>query len=112
VNPPRRGTHSYLKIIRAIEDNILLSCADLVQNCVVVGHYKPGIILLVEPTMTDPTDEIAVSELKSMILERHAPFNSRLFAHERLQQLYQIVPVPRNKLPRTMVRVALILSNF
>jgi len=67
-----------------------------------VGHYKPGIVLLVEPSSADPADEAAMLDLKEEILKRHAPFNSRLFIHERINGSYQIVTVPRGTLPRTM----------
>lgn len=73
------------------------------QNCVVVGHYKPGIVLLVEPSSADPTDEAVISDLKEKILERHSSFNARLFIHERINGGHQIVIVPRGTLPRTMV---------
>lgn len=87
---------------RSIEDNILQACADLVQNCVVVGHYKPGVVLLVEPSVDNPNDQGAMAALKAKILDRHTPFNSRLFIHERISHLFQIVSVPRGTLPRTM----------
>ncbi|CAA7268855.1 unnamed protein product [Cyclocybe aegerita] len=94
-------THSFCDT-KSIEDNILVVCADLVQNCVVVGHYKPGVVLLVEPTIVDLADESAVSGLKARILERHVSFNNRLFDHERIKHAFQIVVVPRGTLPRTM----------
>jgi hypothetical protein len=74
-----------------------------VGNCVVTGHYKPGIVLFIEPLFVDPSDGGAVEMLKEQILERHAPFNGGAFEHEQLQSKVQIVAVPQGTLPRTTV---------
>jgi hypothetical protein len=74
-----------------------------VGNCVVAGHYKPAIVLFVEPLSVDPSHGNAVGILKEQILARHAPFNASAFIHERLQSKVQIVAVPRGTLPRTTV---------
>lgn len=93
---------------RSIEDNILLTCADLVSNSVVVGHYRPGVVLFVESTKpVDTEDEI--TSLKTEILARTAAFNARLFIHERITDPLQIVVVKAGSLPRTKVRVRLFL---
>ncbi|KAJ6544423.1 acetyl-CoA synthetase-like protein [Mycena capillaripes] len=85
---------------KSIEDYVLTSCADLVQNCVVVGHYKPAIVLFVEPVTPIKSTEDDTS-LKTAILDRIATFNSRLIAHERIASALQIVSVLANSLPRT-----------
>jgi hypothetical protein len=88
---------------RSIEDHVLTSCADLVENCVVVGHYKPAVVLFVEPIQ--PIDSAsAEGVLKTAILERIADFNSRLIPHERINSALQIVSVRAGSLPRTTVR--------
>ncbi|KAF8194081.1 acetyl-CoA synthetase-like protein [Pholiota molesta] len=97
----RTGKHLSFCDTKSIEDNILHVCADLVGNCVVAGHYKPGIVLFVEPLSVDPSDGSAVEILKEQILARHAPFNASAFIHERLLFKVQIVAVPRGTLPRT-----------
>ncbi|KAJ7306919.1 hypothetical protein DFH08DRAFT_975715 [Mycena albidolilacea] len=81
----------------SIEDHVLTSCADLVRNCVIVGHYKPGIVLFVEPVTAkdSPEDE---GRFKTAILNRISAFNARLILHERIESALQIVSVP---LPRT-----------
>ncbi|KAF9016263.1 acetyl-CoA synthetase-like protein [Hymenopellis radicata] len=83
---------------KSIEDNILKSCADIVSNCTVVGHYKPAPVLFVEPAVDDDADRDA---LKREIIERTAGFNERLFAHERITTPDCIVVVPRGNLSRT-----------
>jgi hypothetical protein len=85
---------------RSIEDHVLFSCADLVQNCVIVGHYKPGVVLFVEPIqpVNSPEDE---GVLKAVIIDRIAGFNSRLIVHEWIESTLQIVPVKSGSLPRT-----------
>lgn len=85
---------------RSLEDNILREASDLVKNCVVVGHYKTGVVLLAEPSNQKVEDE---EILKSQILERHAAFNSKLFFHEKLNSTMQVVLVPQGSLPRTKV---------
>ncbi|KAJ7148389.1 acetyl-CoA synthetase-like protein [Mycena crocata] len=85
---------------KSIEDNVLATCADLVQNCVVVGHYKACVVLFVEP-IQDITEAKDDELLKATILERTSTFNNRLFVHEQINSMYQIVSVPSGTLPRT-----------
>jgi hypothetical protein len=75
-----------------------------------VGHYKPGIVLFVEPvTATDsPEDE---RRFKMAILNRISAFNARLILRERIESALQIVSVPAGSLPRTRVRFAIISSS-
>jgi hypothetical protein len=93
-----------------IEDNFLLTCADLVQNCVVVGHYKHAIVLFVEPAEARALkSEEAGAALKKEVLTRTAEFTGRLFGHERITVPEQIVLVKQGSLPRTAV--SLLLSD-
>ncbi|KAJ7907208.1 hypothetical protein B0H13DRAFT_1879813 [Mycena leptocephala] len=96
----RTGKYFSFCDTKSIEDHVLFSCADLVQNCVIVGHYKPGVVLFVEPIqpVNFPEDE---GVLKAVIIDRIAGFNSRLIVHERIESTLQIVPVKSGSLPRT-----------
>jgi len=85
---------------KSIEDNCMLNCADLVKNCTVVGHYKPAVVLFIEPALSLPGDT-DISAFKAEILKQTAPFNARLFQHERITDPNFIVVVPPGSLPRT-----------
>ncbi|KAJ7611711.1 acetyl-CoA synthetase-like protein [Roridomyces roridus] len=86
---------------KAIEDNVLQVSSQLVSNCTAVGHYKPGVVLFVEPVtpVTPGSDKEMV--LKKEIIALTAPFNARLFLHERITDPGRIVVVPQGKLART-----------
>ncbi|KAI0790177.1 acetyl-CoA synthetase-like protein [Irpex lacteus] len=87
---------------KAIEDNVLKTCADLVRNCVAVGHLKPRVVLLLESSASSGeigTDE--AQKLKEEVLRRTAEFNSRLLEHERITDPASILVVPAGSLPRT-----------
>ena len=71
-----------------------------------VGHYKPVIVLFVEPVKLVDAEE-SVALLKAQILERTAAFTERLFAHEKIIAPAQIVLVAQGTLPRTFVSVNL-----
>ncbi|KAF7339984.1 Acetyl-CoA synthetase-like protein [Mycena venus] len=85
---------------KSIEDNCMLNCADLVKNCTVVGHYKPAVVLFIEPALSLP-GETDVSAFKAGILRQTTSFNDRLFQHERITDPNFIVVVPPGSLPRT-----------
>lgn len=87
---------------------MLKTCADLVQNCIAVGHLKPRVVLLVEPRAQDSNDpqerEVdAQDTLKEEVLKRTAAYNSRLLDHERISDPECILVVPPGSLPRTSV---------
>ncbi|KAG6919674.1 hypothetical protein DXG01_002617 [Tephrocybe rancida] len=82
---------------KSIEDNVKLTCVDLVSNCVVVGSDQPAIVLFVEPLSEYPDH----SQLKDEILKRTAAFNTRRYAHERIDTSSRLVIVPPGSLPRT-----------
>ncbi|GLB41447.1 putative AMP-binding enzyme [Lyophyllum shimeji] len=83
---------------KAIEDNVKLTCSDLVQNCVVVGNAKP-VVLFVEPASAFAESVRNPIELKAEILKRLGPFEASLYAHERIEG--RVVIVPPGSLPRT-----------
>ncbi|KAF9523188.1 hypothetical protein CPB83DRAFT_899005 [Crepidotus variabilis] len=95
----RTGKHEAFCNARQIENNVLQEAADLVNNCIIVGHHEPGIVLLVEPAVPNPADE---NKLKSLILHRHAEFNDSLHVHEKIKSVLQIILVPQGTLPKTM----------
>jgi hypothetical protein len=69
---------------------------------VVVGHYKPAIVLCIEPLTPLAEDSgTAIAELKSTVIERMKGFTTRLFPHERITYPEQIVIVEAGSLPRT-----------
>ncbi|KAJ7480176.1 acetyl-CoA synthetase-like protein [Mycena galericulata] len=85
---------------KSIEDNCMLTCANLVKNCAVVGHYKPAVVLFIEPTLSLP-GETDIAAFKAEILKQTETFNARLFEHERITDPNFIVVVPPGSLPRT-----------
>ena len=96
---------------RAIEDNVLKTCADLVRNCVAVGHLKPRVVLLVESSASPgEIDADEAQKLKTEVLRRTAEYNSRLLEHERITDPSSILVVPAGSLPRTSVSARSIYS--
>lgn len=93
-----------IHLSRAIEENALKTCTDIIHNCVVVGHQKVCPILVVEPEpAVDVSTPVAVLQAKTTIIERTAAFNERLFAHEQITATDCILFVPTGSLPRTTV---------
>ncbi|KIY44676.1 acetyl-CoA synthetase-like protein [Fistulina hepatica ATCC 64428] len=102
---------------KSIEDNILLTCSPgLIKNCTVVGHNcLGGIVLFIEAaeealgteaSKRDPLNPHvltgpAVERLKQEVLSRHTPYQSRLFAHERIRGPGRVVVVTDGSLGRT-----------
>lgn len=93
----------YTYSVRSIEDNVFVTCADVVHNCTVVGNYKPFPVLFVEPVNETVTED-DIDALKKTIINLTAPYNARLFVDERIQDPSHIVVVPRESLSRTGVR--------
>ncbi|KAJ7204691.1 acetyl-CoA synthetase-like protein [Mycena pura] len=85
---------------KSIEDNCMFTCAHLVKNCTVVGHYKPALMLFIEPALALPSETDLVA-FKAAILAQTEAFNKRLFLHERISDPNHIVVVPAGSLPRT-----------
>lgn len=88
------------KDVRSIEDNVKLTCSDLVQNCVVVGNSKP-VVLFVEPTPSFADSVQSPAEVKATILQRIEGFQAKRFGHEKIHGPSRIVIVPPGSLPRT-----------
>ncbi|KAJ7575415.1 hypothetical protein C8J56DRAFT_1063654 [Mycena floridula] len=76
----KTGRDHFFCDTKTFEDNVLRVCQDLIRNCVVVGNYKPVVVLLVEPVDVSFNYEISSDALKAVILQRITlPFNERLF---------------------------------
>ncbi|KAJ6530077.1 acetyl-CoA synthetase-like protein [Mycena vulgaris] len=96
----RTGKHFGFCDTKSIEDNVLATCADLIQNIVVVGHHRPAVILFAEPSQPIESPE-AEDGLKANILERIRTFTERLFEHEQVKSPLQILFANSGSLPRT-----------
>ncbi|KAI0765860.1 acetyl-CoA synthetase-like protein [Trametes elegans] len=87
---------------KAIEENVRKTCGDFVHNCVVVGHQRVCPVLVVEPeSSVDAPTADEETRTKQEILLRTAPFNERLFPHERIVTPLCVLIVSRGSLPRT-----------
>ena len=84
---------------KAIEDNVRITCEDLVSNCVVVGNGRPTPALFVEPVT-----EVDAQKLQQEIYRRIRPFHARRYLHERIPSSDSIFVVGRGVLPRTAVK--------
>jgi hypothetical protein len=85
-----RTTH---KVGRSIEDNVLTTCADLVQNVVLVGNYKPTVVLFVEPIepICSPEDQ---DFLKAAVLQRTADVNPEHICTSRSAAPFRLFSFP------------------
>lgn len=81
---------------KAIEDNVRQTCADLIENCIVVGNGRPSPALFVE-VKAGLSDE----KVKKDIIRRTRQFHSRRYLHERITSPNFIIVVPQDTLPRT-----------
>ncbi|KAH9917141.1 acetyl-CoA synthetase-like protein [Epithele typhae] len=88
---------------KAIEENVMKTCGDLVHSCVVIGHQRVCPLLVVELLASgiDAADDPTHTAVRNEILERTAAFNSRLFPHEKITNPRCILVVPEGSLPRT-----------
>ena len=87
---------------KSIEDNVLATCADLVECWVVVGNGRPSPTLFVEPKTTIASGK--ADKLKRDIIRRTRPFHARRFMHERIVETKFVVVVPKGTLPRTATK--------
>ncbi|KAI0652198.1 acetyl-CoA synthetase-like protein [Trametes meyenii] len=85
---------------KAIEDNVMASCADLVATCIVVGNGRPSPALFVEPAV----DGADAEKLRRTIVRRIRPFHARRYMHERIVSTDFVLVVPRHTLPRTATK--------
>ena len=91
---------------RAIEENVLATCADLVAACVVVGNGRPSPALFVEPKLAagNACSDADAERLKRDIVRRTRHFHSRRYVHERIDSPAFVVVVPSGTLPRTATK--------
>ncbi|KAI0089764.1 acetyl-CoA synthetase-like protein [Irpex rosettiformis] len=87
---------------KAIEDNVLATCADLVESCIVVGNGRPSPVLFIEPKAAIASGR--VDKLKRDIIRWTRPFHARRFMHERIVETKFVVVVPKGTLPRTATK--------
>ncbi|OBZ80032.1 hypothetical protein A0H81_00898 [Grifola frondosa] len=73
---------------KAIEDNVRMTCEDLVAECVVCGNGRPSPALFVEMKT-----EMDAERLKTEIIRRTRHFHSRRYLHERIVSTKFIVVV-------------------
>ncbi|RPD64902.1 acetyl-CoA synthetase-like protein [Lentinus tigrinus ALCF2SS1-7] len=85
---------------KAIEDNVLSTCADLVAACIVTGNGRPSPALFVEPADRDADEE----KLKRDIVRRIRAFHARRYMHERIVATQFVLVVPAGTLPRTATK--------
>ncbi|EMD35491.1 hypothetical protein CERSUDRAFT_96607 [Gelatoporia subvermispora B] len=85
------------------EDNVMKTCSDVVNGCVVVGNNRPYPILIVELHPGSMSLEAASEDskkLKEEILRRIKPYNDRLFSFERIVDPLAVVVMSPGSLPR------------
>lgn len=81
---------------KAIEDNVRMICADLIEECIVVGNGRPSPALFIEAKAG-----LNEEKIKKDIVRRTRQFHSRRYLHERITSTNFIIVVPKNTLPRT-----------
>lgn len=86
-------------LCRAIEENALAMCGNLIAECIVVGSGRPSPVMFVEPAVD--TDH---GKLKKEIIRKTRHFHTRRYLHERITSVDMIVVVPRQTLPRTATK--------
>ncbi|EGN97003.1 hypothetical protein SERLA73DRAFT_111801 [Serpula lacrymans var. lacrymans S7.3] len=84
---------------KAIEDNVRSTCANLIEECIVVGTGRPSPVLFIEPARG-----VDHNWLKREIIRKTRPFHSRRYLHERITSPNFIVVVPSKSLPRTATK--------
>ncbi|KAG6867720.1 hypothetical protein C0993_011966 [Termitomyces sp. T159_Od127] len=84
---------------KAIEDNAMAMCGNIISNCVVVGTGRPSPVMFVEP-LSDADPE----KIKKEIIRKTRQFHSRRYLHERITLTDMIVVVPPRSLPRTATK--------
>ena len=84
---------------KAIEDNVRATCADLIEDCIVVGNGRASPALFIEAKAGLNEDKV-----KRDIIRRTRQFHSRRYLHERISSTKFIVVVPPNTLPRTATK--------
>lgn len=90
-------------IVRYLENQVSLTCKELISAWVVVGSGKPSPALLAEPA----EDHQYGSSLKEEVGERVKLINQHGFPHERIHPSHVLI-LPPGTLPRTPVSGELI----
>ncbi|KAI0094983.1 hypothetical protein BDY19DRAFT_915754 [Irpex rosettiformis] len=81
---------------KAIEDNVRVTCPDLIEDCIVVGNGRPSPTLFIEMKAG-----LSEEKVKKDIVRRTRQFHARRYLHEKITSTRFIVVVPKNTLPRT-----------
>lgn len=81
---------------KAIEDNVRVTCPDLIEDCIVVGNGRPSPTLFIEVKAG-----LSEEKVKRDIIRRTRQFHARRYLHEKITSTKFIVVVPKNTLPRT-----------
>lgn len=84
---------------KAIEDNVRTTCADLIEECIVVGNGRPSPALFIEAKAG-----LNEEKVKRDIVRRTRQFHSRRYLHERISSTNLVIVVPPNTLPRTATK--------
>jgi acyl-coenzyme A synthetase/AMP-(fatty) acid ligase len=84
---------------KAIEDYVRRTCADLVDECIVVGNGRPSPALFVEPKVAGKDEK-----MKKDIIRRIRYFNNGGHTHEKITNRKFVVVVPKGTLPRTATK--------
>jgi len=86
---------------RSIEDNVRVTCGELVFECIVVGNFRPSPTLFIEAPEKCTVDS---EKLKEEIIRRTREFHSRRYTHERITSTKHVVVVERGTLLRTATK--------
>ena len=81
---------------KAIEDNVRMTCPDLIEDCIVVGNGRPSPTLFIEMKAG-----LSEEKVKKDIVRRTRQFHARRYLHEKITSTKFIVVMPKNTLPRT-----------
>jgi len=84
---------------RSIEENVRMTCGDLIADCIVVGNHRASPTLFVEAQ-----SNMDAERLKKEIIRRTRHFHSRRYLHERITSPKFVVVVPGGTLPRTATK--------
>ncbi|GLB44400.1 putative amp- ligase [Lyophyllum shimeji] len=84
---------------KAIEDNALAMCGNLIAQCVVVGSGRPSPVMFIEPR-----SDVDPEKVKKEVIRKTRHFHSRRYLHERISHTDMIVVVAPQSLPRTATK--------
>ncbi|KAG6918488.1 hypothetical protein DXG01_014115 [Tephrocybe rancida] len=84
---------------KAIEENALAMCGNIISQCVVVGSGRPSPVMFIEPV-----SDMDAEKMKKEIIRKTRHFHSRRYLHERITLTDMIIIVPPKSLPRTATK--------